>query len=53
MPNAEQEERTKLWWWLEYMDLTLEPEMIEQLVEMGVQQRRIQAVMDMVEPPAS
>lgn len=52
MDNVEQEERARLWYWIEFMELELEPEMIEQLVAMAVQQRQIQAVMDLVDPPA-
>lgn len=50
--SIEQEERAKLWYWIEYMEWEFEPEMIEQLVALAVQSRQIQAVMDLVEPPA-
>jgi hypothetical protein len=37
----EQEERAKLWFWLEFMDLNLEADYIEQLVQIAVQARQI------------
>jgi hypothetical protein len=37
----EQEERAKLWFWLEFMDWKLEPDYVEQLVQIAVQARQI------------
>jgi hypothetical protein len=48
MDSIEQEERAKLWHWIEYMEWELDPEYVEQMVQMAVQARQIQSVMDLV-----
>jgi hypothetical protein len=48
MVDVEQEERAKLWFWIEYMELELDPEYVEQMVQIAVQARQIQSVMDLV-----
>ena len=49
MDNIEQEERARLWDWIEYMGLELDPEWVEQMVQIAVQTRQIQSVMDLVD----
>lgn len=50
--SIEQEERARLWYWIEYMGWEFDPETIEQMVQLAVQSRQIQAVIDLVESPA-
>lgn len=47
MDSIEQEERAKLWHWIEYMGWEFDPEYVEEMVQLAVQVRQIQSVMDL------